>query len=816
MILKPHLRRRFLCAAIATACTSIAHAGLSQVRFVVVDPQTGHIIPGEITVTGYLRPTSRLLCITRPSDPVDVGGMENRFQLASTIIRIPAGTTIAFQQDRPVREITITVTASRLSPKKNESSAGTTRDKNEISKFVNTTGGDSKALTKGQTGVAEDSAGQQHVRGEHADIAYVVDGVPLPDTLSGRQGSVVVPSTIQSLDILTGGFAPEFGAQTAAILNITTLPGARRATNDLTLQGGNYNTGNGEYTALGPWGRRASYVVNIGATRTDAAIEPPQPDNQTSHNTGTSQSIFTNLRFRPSAKDSLTFTLSHNPDTLQIANRTGLPDSFASAGQGFGFLGLRNADGTRPDVDASNSGLLGAAPELLPSQQKARMDINQKELSEFATLNWQRRFNGKDTFQVAITGLHSQQEVSNGNPLVDVLNLPVDSSIEFNPTASRNVRHLQLSSSYAADRGAHKFKAGFVFDQQNGNESYQIIPASQLALDALAATAPNLAPPGSAGTDVDINGNPIYTATGPTPTLKVKRDGSYKAAYVQDTWQINSRFVINYGLRADWYQQSQNLGQANVDDFELSPRLNFSYRLNPITLVRWSYNHLFNTPPLAQGAVVGQAIQPEKLDQFDLGITRDLGKGQSLELAYYYKQIKNQVDTGLLIPGSEIGLYSAVNLEKGGVHGVEVTYNIAAPKGIGWDGYVNYAFSAAKPNGKDNTGEDVDEFNDHDQRHTLGAGLAYTWRNGATAALTYQYGSGLASSIVPPSLDRTPRSQFDLRLSTGDKLFRGHGGISLDIENLTDQRSVINFQSAFSGTRFQMARRFILSANFKF
>jgi len=45
--------------------------------------------------------------------------------------------------------------------------------------------------------------------------------------------------------------------------------------------------------------------------------------------------------------------MSSNPATLQISNRTGLPASFVVAGQGFGFLGQRNADGTRPDVTAA-------------------------------------------------------------------------------------------------------------------------------------------------------------------------------------------------------------------------------------------------------------------------------------------------------------------------------------------------------------------------------------------------------------------------------------------------------------------------------
>ncbi|MES1228392.1 MAG: hypothetical protein ABUL72_06945, partial [Armatimonadota bacterium] len=120
------------------------------------------------------------------------------------------------------------------------------------------------------------------------------------------------------------------------------------------------------------------------------------------------------------------------------------------------------------------------------------------------------------------------------------------------------------------------------------------------------------------------------------------------------------------------------------------------------------------------------------------------------------------------------------------------------------------------PNGKDNTGADVDDYNDHDQRQTVGLGLSYTFRSGAAAAVTVEHGSGLASSIIPPSTSRTSRTSVNLHLTTGDRLFSGRGGVSLDVSNLFDRRDVINFQSAFSGTRFQMGRSIALSANYKF
>ena len=741
------------------------------------------------------------------------------------------------QTQPPVRDITIIVRATLLRRTEPTPSVVIQPSKNPGGAQGNGLIGGGKV-----TGVSSDSAGQQHVRGEHAEIAYVVDGVLLPDTLSGRQGAIVVPSTIQTLSFLSGAYAPEFGGQTAAILDITTLPGARKPHADVNFQGGEYDTTNGDLTWEGPLGKYASYVFNVDANRSRNALEPQQPDNQTAHNAGSDQSYFTKLRYAPSRKDALSLTLSNNPSTLQINNRTGLPASFASAGQGFGFLGLRNQDGSRPDVVSDpaspnyNANLLGAQSLQLPSQQGAGQDITQREINEFATLNYTRRLSSRDTGQIAVTFLHSGQDVRNQNPGMDVLNLPVDNSIEYSPVAVRNAHHVQFTGSVSMDRGAHRYKAGLLLDDQSDNESYQLAPGSRLALDELAALAPNLAPAGNFQSQLDaggnavkdkqgnpvyikdVNGNPVYTPTsGAVPNLSVHRSGFYRAAYAQDTWRASKRLTANYGVRGDWYKQSQSDGQGTVDVIVLSPRVNLSYALDGLTSLRASYNRLFNTPPLAQGAIIGAAIQPETLDQYDVSIQRQLSPTQTVSLAYYYKDIRNQVDTGLLIPGSQIGIYSAVNFQIGAVHGIEFAYDTAPKKGrSGLDSYINYTYSLAAPNGLDNTGAPAPTYNDHDQRNTLGVGLAYDWKDGATFGITLEHGSGLASSIIPPSTLRTPRTQLNLHGNLAPRVFNGRGNVSLDVLNIFDDRTVINFQSGFSGTRFQQGRRVLLSLSGSF
>src|SRR5581483_7365076 len=116
---------------------------------------------------------------------------------------------------------------------------------------------------------------------------------------------------------------------------------------------------------------------------------------------------------------------------------------------------------------------------------------------------------------------------------------------------------------------------------------------------------------------LDANGNSVYSLDpgAKDPTLYVSRRGYYRAAYVQDTWKITPKFTANYGLRFDTYHQGENTGQPDVTKSQLSPRVNLAYEVLKGMVVRASYNKLFIQPPLAQGAILGEPIKPETLDQ---------------------------------------------------------------------------------------------------------------------------------------------------------------------------------------------------------
>ena len=73
-------------------------------------------------------------------------------------------------------------------------------------------------------GVAQDSFGQIHVRGEHADLQYRINGVQLPEGITGF-GQVFSPRFAQNLNFLTGALPAEYGYRTAGVVDIHTKSG---------------------------------------------------------------------------------------------------------------------------------------------------------------------------------------------------------------------------------------------------------------------------------------------------------------------------------------------------------------------------------------------------------------------------------------------------------------------------------------------------------------------------------------------------------------------------------------------------------------
>src|SRR5437762_4786722 len=73
--------------------------------------------------------------------------------------------------------------------------------------------------------VTQDSFGQLHVRGEHANLQYRIDDVLLPESIPGF-GQELETRFADSVSLITGALPAQFGFRTTGVIDIHTKNGA--------------------------------------------------------------------------------------------------------------------------------------------------------------------------------------------------------------------------------------------------------------------------------------------------------------------------------------------------------------------------------------------------------------------------------------------------------------------------------------------------------------------------------------------------------------------------------------------------------------
>ncbi|MFL6598429.1 MAG: TonB-dependent receptor domain-containing protein, partial [Chthoniobacterales bacterium] len=90
-------------------------------------------------------------------------------------------------------------------------------------------------------GVAQDSFGQLHVRGEHANLQYRIDDVLIPESIPGF-GQVLETRFADNISLITGALPAQFGFRNTGVIDIHTKSGAVFQQGDATVYGGSFDT----------------------------------------------------------------------------------------------------------------------------------------------------------------------------------------------------------------------------------------------------------------------------------------------------------------------------------------------------------------------------------------------------------------------------------------------------------------------------------------------------------------------------------------------------------------------------------------------
>ena len=132
-------------------------------------------------------------------------------------------------------------------------------------------------------GVTQDSAasGELHVRNEHANLQYRINGVMLPDGV-GAFGQILDTGIVGTMALLTGALPAQYGLRTAGVLDIQTKADAFDNSGKISVYGGSHQN----ITPFGEYGGtvgQTQYYVSGRYFYSNLGIENPTPANEAIH-----------------------------------------------------------------------------------------------------------------------------------------------------------------------------------------------------------------------------------------------------------------------------------------------------------------------------------------------------------------------------------------------------------------------------------------------------------------------------------------------------------------------------------------------------
>jgi outer membrane receptor protein involved in Fe transport len=542
-------------------------------------------------------------------------------------------------------------------------------------------------------GVAQDSYGQLHVRGDHADLQYRINGIQLPEGITGF-GQVLSPRFADSVSLLTGALPAQFGLRTAGIVDIRTKSGLLNTGGDAGFYGGQRGTEEPSFEYGGSKGN-FNYFVTGQYLHTDRGIEPPTSGPTPINDTSSQGSGFGYFSYFLSPTTRLSLITGTAINNFEIPANPGQPQVYDLAGVPF----YPSADVSESQFEQNYFGVLALQGVIGPN-----FDYQIAPFSRYSTVTFNPDHEGDLIFNGAASKVF-RSDWSNG---------------------------IEADTAYRAIPG-HTIRIGGYFDSERAE------------IDNHEATFP-----ADPTTHMQTSPNPISIVD------NIALQTWIYSVYAQDQWKPIEPLTINYGVRFDLYDGLVRADQASPRvGIEYTPikgtTLHAGYARQftppPTELVPTTEIKNFESTTGAPASNSNSRPTVERDHLFDVGVTQELIPGLNLGIDSYYKKAADLIDEGQFGPAL---IFETFNYAKGRVWGVESTSSYTHKSAYA---YANFAYSVAQgtqiESGQFNFApnelkyiSDHYVFLDHDQTFTASAGAAYKWR-GYTFSLDGIYGSGL-------------------------------------------------------------------------
>ncbi|PYM05395.1 MAG: TonB-dependent receptor, partial [Verrucomicrobia bacterium] len=180
-------------------------------------------------------------------------------------------------------------------------------------------------------GVAQDSFGQLHLRGEHANLQYRLDDVLLPEGITGF-GQELETRFADNISLITGALPAQFGFRTTGVIDIHTKSGAVFTGGEASLHVGSFDTIAPSVEYGGVTGKLTYYVIG-GYLHSGIGVENPTRSSDPIHDDTDQFKGFGYFSYIIDDTSRLTLLLSGNDSNFEIPNNPGQLPAFVVNGK---------------------------------------------------------------------------------------------------------------------------------------------------------------------------------------------------------------------------------------------------------------------------------------------------------------------------------------------------------------------------------------------------------------------------------------------------------------------------------------------------
>jgi outer membrane receptor protein involved in Fe transport len=547
-------------------------------------------------------------------------------------------------------------------------------------------------------GMVQEEFGEVHIRGDHGDLQYRINGVLLPEGLNGF-GQEVDTRMIQSVSLLTGTLPAQFGDRTAGIIDITTKTGSQLGGGEATLYGGSYGTIDSS-AEQGGAGGRLEYFAVVSDRRDDLGIDNTTNSPTPLHDETDQGKFFGYGSYRIDETSRLTLLLSGSLAKFQIPDTPGLAPLFQLAGN--------------PPADSST------------------VDENQREQNDYEVVSYQK--SDRDlSLQVSEFARHTDLDFT-PDPVQDLLFGGVASRVDNSDT----VEGIQADASVSTGE-SHTVRAGLLgtVDSERLNTQTSVFPVDALGRQDSDEPVDIADDSGNRGTSAGLYAQDQWNLSSRLTLNTGVRCDEFDASFDRES-QLSPRFNLV------WQIDGSTTAHAGYARYFMPPTLQY---IQPSTIEK--FEGTSNAP-------LNGRDDPQKVERdhyFDAGLSRQIADGWQVTADSFLKLARNLLDDGQF--GSAV-ILNNFNYTRGTIYGTEfsTTYRKGRLSAHG-----SYSFVQTSAQDIDSVEFEfpADELAyiashpiqlDHQGRFTGSGGFSYAVSDATRIHSDFLYGNGLRAGFA--------------------------------------------------------------------